>query len=246
MLKKLFPNISKTTLVIVALIVLLAIGGICYLAIKQQQSAKRLENLSKVTSSGQTVIIDTIRDKEGRQHAVTREVPVESESEKRLAVGGSYIDTVSTALKVAVDRIEELTKANGTLVARVKLLETIKEIPDKSGNSIAATLKVHQDKYLYAEYNPSNDSLFLDYKVALNTAKYSKRKSFLHQRENYINIWSDDPRVTINGVKRFSEDVTPKPKRFSIGPNVSYSYNFLTGKWQPAVGIGLQYNLIRF
>lgn len=249
MFKKFFHKFNKAKIIAIGLVflllaVLVVSSNTCQ---KRKASEKRTENISKVTENGNAIIQKQETKKgSGITHAIIKEVPVKSLIDKEIAVGSAYIDTVSKALDVAVDKIDELTKANGTLTAKVKLLEKQVAAKDNTGAEILKPIKVHNDKWLSLIYDPSTDSLDLDYRVTLTSAKYNSRKNIFSAKQQFINLWSDDPRVTINGVKRFEADVSVKHKRFGIGPAVGYTYDFSKGEFKPVVGVGLQYNLIRF
>lgn len=249
MLKKFFQKFSKAQLIAAGIGLLLLVLLMRAVNVRQVQkkNVQRSAHITKVTDNGNAIVVKQAKDKHtGVVHTIIKEVPVMSTADKDAAVGAGYIDTVSKALDVAVDKIAELTKANGTLIAKVKLLEKRAEIINEGDTPILTPLKVYTDKWLYAAYDPATDSLGISYNVTLNTVKYTNRKTLLSAKQQYINLWSDDPRVTIGGVKRFETDITPRPKRFGLGPSISYTYDFSDGKFRPMVGLGLQYNIIRF
>lgn len=241
-----FIKIVKNNKVLLLFIAaaLIALGSIVTNVVQYagKQDEKRLiDDVLKKTENGQAKIEKQYQRK-GQNHTVIKEVPVTSLEAKKVAVGNTYLDTVSKALKIAADKITELTKVNATLTAKVKLLE--KEIV--IGDSTINYIKTHKDKWLYAEYDPITDSLLLNYNVVLNAAKYKTTKGLLGPKQEYLDFYSDDPRVAINGVKRFSQDITPRKKKFGLGINASYSYNYFTRQFYPTIGLGVQYSLIRF
>lgn len=76
----------------------------------------------------------------------------------------------------------------------------------------------------------TNDKMFFDYTVAID-------------KKNRIKIMSDNPYIKYNEISGFTIQ-QKKQKRFGLGPQVGYGYNF--GKFSPYIGVGLSYNLIVF
>lgn len=221
-----------------SIIALVAFGGIMSAYLIQCQSLNkeraRVALLSKSTTAGQAQIVERyVHD--SIEHVVVKEVPVTNDAEKSLAVGSGYLDTLTTALKVASNRIEEVTKVNARLTAENIALK------QDSGSRLYR----YNDRWLSLEYQPDSNRVNLNYDVSLNVAKYWKRKWLFAPKEYFIDISSDDARVNINSVKRFTLQ-EKKQKRLGIGFTVGYNYMPLLNKWQPALGFGLNYNLVEF
>lgn len=80
--------------------------------------------------------------------------------------------------------------------------------------------------------NINNDKIIFDYTVAMDN-------------KNRIKIMSDNPYVKYNEISGFTL-TPPKKKRFGIGVQIGYGYNFNGKKLSPYIGLGLSYNLITF
>lgn len=169
------------------------------------------------------------------EHLVVKEVTVGSNEDKNIAVGTAYIDTLKQAIKVAEKQIDQVTKINASLKAENIVLK----------QSAANHVYEYQDKWLSLSYYSDSNKLDLHYAISLNTTKYWKRSWFLAPRQYYVDIFSDDPRIKIGNIKRYTV-AEPKPKKIGIGLQVGYSYNPFNNEWRPSLGFGLNYNLIRF
>lgn len=160
-------------------------------------------------------------------------------NEKELAIGKTYADSIQKALKISIDKIDQVTKINAKLEAQLAL--------QKTENDKGQTLKTHQDKYLNLVYNPQNDSLQFAYNLKLNEARYHDKKWLLGKTQNYVDVYPDDPRITINGLKSYRVKESPD-KRFGIGFQGGYGLgkdgNVI--RLIPYVGIGLNYNVFEF
>lgn len=202
--------------------------------LQSRKDKSRIDLLSKNTSNGQAKIINRyIHD--SIEHVVTKEVFVASDDEKAIAVGGAYLDTLTRALNVAVNRIDEVTKVNGTLVA-----ENLKLRRDMVNNSYH-----YSDKFLNLSFLPDSNTASLSYNVALNSARYWKRSWLLGAKQYYNDYFSDDQRVTINNVKRYTQ-AEERQKRLGIGGSLGYAYIPMLNRFTPYIGFGLNYNLKEF
>lgn len=78
----------------------------------------------------------------------------------------------------------------------------------------------------------TSDKIFFDYTVAID-------------KKNQVKIMSNNPYVKYNEISGFTL-TKKKQKRFGIGPQIGYGYNFNGSKFNPYIGIGISYNLITF
>lgn len=78
----------------------------------------------------------------------------------------------------------------------------------------------------------TSDKIFFDYTVAID-------------KKNQVKIMSNNPYVKYNEISGFTI-TKQKQKKFGIGPQVGYGYNFNGNKFAPYIGIGISYNLITF
>ncbi|MCT4127942.1 hypothetical protein CMT75_08910 [Elizabethkingia anophelis] len=211
------------------------------LNIRQEYTSAEKEKQMTVllTQGGNNKIVEKYT-RDSITHTVFNEKIINnSTSEKIAALDRSYADSLQKALKISIDKIDQVTKVNGKLEAQLALIS--------KQNDKGQIVKSHKDKYLDLVYYPDTDSVKLAYDINLNEARYSQRKWLLGAKQNFINVYSDDPRVTINGLKSFRLKEKP-PNRFGIGLSAGYGLakDGTTIKAAPYFGIGLNYNLIEF
>lgn len=211
------------------------------LNIRQEYTSAEKEKQMTVllTQGGNNKIVEKYT-RDSITHTVFNEKIINnSTSEKIAALDRSYADSLQKALKISIDKIDQVTKVNGKLEAQLALIS--------KQNDKGQIVKSHKDKYLDLVYYPDTDSVKLAYDINLNEARYSQRKWLLGAKQNFINVYSDDPRVTINGLKSFRLKEKP-PNRFGIGLSAGYGLakDGTTIKASPYFGIGLNYNLIEF
>lgn len=224
-------------------IVLIALLAICVTSLSlnwrqwlnKRKSDERISELVELGGKAQ-IVTQYVRD--SVQHTVFKEVVVKDNvTEKHLAITKSYADSLEQALQMSIDKIASVTKTNAKLTAQVKLLQNEAGKPPS---------RRYSDKYLSLTYNPENDSLWLDYDIHLNIAKYTKRKWFLGEKQHFIDVWADDPRVKIQGLKTFTI-AQELPRRWSFGLHGGYGVTLNDPfRFAPYIGAGISYNLIHF
>ncbi len=224
-------------------ILLIALLAICVTSLSlnwrqwlnKRKSDERISELVELGGKAQ-IVTQYVRD--SVQHIVFKEVVVKDNAmEKRLAITKSYADSLEQALQMSIDKITDVTKTNAKLTAQVKLLQNEVGKPPS---------KQYSDKYLSLTYNPENDSLWLNYDVSLNMAKYAKRKWIFDKKQYFVDVWSDDPRVKIQGLKTYTIAHEP-PRRWSFGLQGGYGITLNDPlKFAPYIGAGISYNLIHF
>ncbi|CAM3557697.1 MULTISPECIES: DUF6808 domain-containing protein [Elizabethkingia] len=234
-MKSLTANIFAFILVVILL--LASIG----LNIKQElkRAEKEKETTALLTQGGNNKIVEKYT-RDSVTHTVFNEKIINNtKSEKIAALDKTYADSIQKALKISLDKIDQVTKINGRLEAQLALLT--KQSP--SGQ----TIKTHKDQYLDLAYYPDTDSVKMSYNIMMNDVRYKKKNWILGAEHNYIDMYSDDPRVTINGVKSFRIKEKPQ-KRFGFGLNAGYGIakDGNTMKLLPYFGIGANYNLVEF
>lgn len=224
---------KKNLIIIVLAIALVLLGLIAFNQYKEHSKDKeRIAEL--IHNSGKNEIV-TEYIRERIPHTVFKDKLVkDNEAEKRLAITNSYADSLERALKISVSKIDQALKVNAQLDAKLKLQQI--------GNTI-----VYQDKFLKLKYGADSSQMQLNYDMGLNVARYSKRKWLFGKKEHYIDVFADDPRVTIKGLKSYTIQEKPQ-KRFGIGISTGYGFTINQNNIQasPYVGIGLNYNLIQF
>lgn len=219
------------------LLLLCAIGFIIHQDAKSRQKDSSISEL--IENKGENHIIEKYT-RDSIIHTVFQDRLINNSSnEKEIAIGKTFADSIQKALKISIDKIDQVTKINGRLEAQIAL--------QTKQTDNGQVLKTHKDQYLDLAYNPANDSLKLAYNLKLNEARYSDRKWLLASKKNYIDVYSDDKRITINGLQSYRIKEDP-PKRMGIGLSAGYGVgkDGSTLRFVPYVGVGLNYNLIEF
>ena len=199
-------------------------------------STKEREQFNNLVSTGAkaTIIKEYIRDSIPHVIYEDKIIP-DTESAKRLAISKSYADSLEQALKISLNKINQVTKVNAELKAKVQLK------PNEANNL------VYQDKWLTLNYNQDSNQVAVNYDVGLNIARYSDRNWLLGKKTNYIDVYSDDPRITIKGLQTFRVE-EQKQRPFSLGVQLGYGIYQQNNqiKTTPYVGVGINYNLFNF
>lgn len=186
-----------------------------------------------------------------------------------VAVSAGILDTTAMALDILKNKIEYITGINNTLEAKNISVE-------KHLDSLKREIYSYNDKFVSLKIKPSDtlnkpSSLDFKYNAKLTyVQEFRKRFPLIGAKRSYINIWSDDPRTTINGTNRLEiEQREPQfglriqlrsiysltSQKMFIGPGLSFDlkrYNLLgysyysisDRRWIYAVGVN--YDLIRF
>jgi len=173
-------------------------------------------------------------DKGGTEHA-----------EKMVAIGevnalrGSYqhtIDSLSKLLKVKPKMIREIvqagTETSGDFIPTYILV-------DDSSNQLGVS---YQDKWLKISGVTNSDTSWKYSITDSFTAVTYLKKTGLFRRTLFLDAFAENPNTHIRGLTGIR--VERPVKKFGVGLNVSYAYDGL--RWRPVMGVGLQYNLIRF
>lgn len=220
-LKKANPVLSP---ILVGVLLVLFIGKCSE---NKDLEAKQLTNAKRATTA--TKIIERYLDDNKSEHLVIEDQVITKEQKKQLDKNSGLIDTVATALKIAKERITELQRVNATLVAI-----NLKGKADQPSNPKSIIRYV--DNYADLSYNPVDTTFGLKYNVSLIDSKYTKKSGFLGlKRTNVVDLYSEDPRVKINGVERYSLEV--QDPNFGVRGQLKAQYNFGTKSITPAATI---------
>jgi len=221
----------------IALLLIVSIGININIAGKKSQQDQSISELIQ-NQADNPIVKEYTRD--SVFHTVFKDRLINNNSnEKLLALGKPYADSIEKALKVSIDKIDQVTKINGKLEAQLALAT--------NQNSKGETVKTHKDQYLDLVYYPVTDSLTFAYNLKLNEARYTDRAWLLGAKQNYIDVFSNDKRVTINGLKSYRIKEEP-PNRFGIGVSAGYGIgkDGTVVRLVPYIGLGINYNLIEF
>lgn len=190
---------------------------LCSIGVIIQQDAKKRQQDQSISqlieNKGENQIIEKYT-RDSVVHTVFKDRIINNTTnEKQLALGKTYADSIQSALKISIDKIDQVTKINGRLEAQLTLQT---KQTDKG-----QTIKTHKDQYLDLAYFPDTDSLQFAYNLKLNEARYSDRSWLFAAKKNYIDVYSDDKRITINGLQSYRIKENP-PNRFGIGVSAGY------------------------
>lgn len=226
-----------TAFILVFALLITSIG----LNIRQEfrKASKEKELTELLTQGGNNKIVEKYT-RDSITHTVFNEKIINNTTANKIAaIDKTYADSLQSALKISLEKIDQVTKINGRLEAQLAL-------QTKQSDKGQIT-KIHKDKYLDLVYYPETDSLNLAYNIQLNDVRYHQKKWLLGKTNNYIDVFSDDPRVSINGLKSFRIKETT-PKRFGLGFQAGYGLakDGTTLRALPYFGVGLNYNLVEF
>lgn len=150
------------------------------------------------------------------------------------------IDSLTRVLKIKDKRITDLLAVGTTTTGTFK--PKIDTVVIHGTNTAVVS---YQDKWLSVSGVVNEDSQWsYSYKDSLSFTTYNKKTGFLKLgRTLMLDAFSHNPNTTIEGLTAIKISKA-KPKKFGIGVNVGYGFD---GKvWKPVVGVGVNYNLIRF
>lgn len=204
---------------------------------KQEATSDRIENLAE--SVGKNKVTDTYV-KDSVTHTIFSEKVISNNlAEKELALGKTYADSLQKALKISISKIDQATKINAALEAKLFL----KESEPIAGKRVLS----HKDKTVNLRYYPETDSVDLGVDFGLNEVRYNKKKWIFGKQERFVEMFPDDERIKIKGLKSFTVKES-SPKRFGIGFSTGYAITASDGivKLAPYVGLGANWNLAEF
>lgn len=198
---------------------------------------KNQSNTARVTTA--TKIIERYVDSGGSEHLVVQDNAFTKEQVQNILKTDKYVkDTLARALKIATDRINELTRINATLVIASK--GTVVTPGDK--NSIVTG----KDKWLNWSYNPTDTMLNMNYNVQLDHVKYNPDRKILgipfgkNKSVSYLDLFSPDPRIKLNSVERLT--IADKQPDFGFKAESKLYLNLLGDKnLLPGGGVELRY-----
>lgn len=170
------------------------------------------------------------KDKQGIVHA---EKPVAQSSKHSI---NAYYDHVIDSM---AKKIDAQSKTIQTIVAAgTETKGSLK--PDKDSTSGFAKLS-YNDRWLTFTYD--GDSLQYQIRDSLTFVTYLKKKGIFKKPELTLNAFAQNPATHIKGLTGIKLNA-PMPSHFGIGLYGGYGWN---GKaFEPQIGIGINYQLIRF
>jgi uncharacterized protein (UPF0333 family) len=230
---KTFKSIAIGVLI---LLTLCASAAAYYFWSKVKQHSLASNSTAKEIQAEATIIARKV-DQEGLSHVTIKEaehiMPINKND--LIAISPGIRDTTAKAIArvgILEKQVESLTIINSTLLAEnLKAKELINE------NGIKTY--AYKDKFVDLTYTPSNGIDTLDkgsfdfrYNADLNITQYWKREWFLGAKHSYIDIYSNDPRTTVNGVKRLKFE--QRAPNFGLRIQAAANFNPSTG----SIGFG--------
>lgn len=271
-------TITKIATRILLFIVLPALAIACVMLYNKLCDTKKLatdlkqrREIVKEKIAVDAKIISRKYDKDSLRHA-TIEANGNEYTPASLSTTENILDTAALAIGILKKKIESLT-----IIASTSQAEKLKayELLDSQKRQTFA----YRDKFLKLAYRPaSNKNDTLDkgefdyaYNDSVSVIQYGKRKWLLAAKKSYIDIYSNDPRTTINGVKRLTvkQDVPTfglriqgistynvESKRILAGPAIRFDINRFSIQGarlyspsfqsKPIHVVGLSYDFLRF
>lgn len=239
-------NIFKNILIIVLFI---ALGYFIFFPHKRSDKVEKIPYPVKEYVETEVERVVKMIDDEGFEHAVTREVDNVIKRYEQLSDSAQIeLDSVNRLLGIARNQLKEWRSYAITLEDSLLRAEKI-------GDTY-----VYSDKWSEIKFTPNEDAghFSLKYDAKINYAEYWKKSWFLGKKKHYIDFWIEDPRATVNGVKRIKfEPKEPflgfkikastfhlkdlrvgldsdlRMGRFNI--NSGYFYNLDGEKWEPLI-----------
>lgn len=256
---------------------MIMLGGLVYLGVRLKEEQKVVKTYSKASTPVNiepipmaAQIIEQKTDKNGAKHIVVKK-PIPITQTVQLGVENkARIEDLIKELDIKEKQLQSVTMVKARL--ETELLAAKSQLKDNN-NPGGGREYVYKDKQVTASFDPSlgaEGAFKFAYDADLNISEYRKRSWLLGPQNDYIDIFSADPRLTIGGVDR----VTVAPKKPALGlalrARVKYypistglglggglelrykrtylegSYQYLTSRkeWLPSVGLG--YDLISF
>lgn len=183
-------------------------------------------------------IVDTYIAKDSTRHEVIKERILRS-TETVYVVDSALMDSIARVIKVKDSRITELLTAKATLEGEVKAASvTVDSLKNRTYNFVTP--------FLRARFAERDSSLRYRYNAKIGIVKYNKREGLFGPRYHYIDLSSNDPNMTINGMEQFTIRQENKVTPWGIGLQAGYYFEPESGTFRPAVGAGISYNILRF
>ena len=164
-------------------------------------------------------------------------------------------DSIIIELQNEVKENKKKLKQSGSSVT---IFETKSDIKHKSETQVVArdTIKnyifpeyksnINLDEWVVGNVIANRDSTMLDIKIknSYSIVIGSEKQGLFKKTKPYVEVTNKNPFSETESLRTYQVSL-PRQKRFSLGISVNYGI----GKgfeFQPFVGIGIQYNLIRF
>jgi hypothetical protein len=175
------------------------------------------------------------KDAQGREHASRLLLQADMGTIKMFY--RKEVDSLVKSLGIKEKQLRSFavvgTQNTGTIKAKID------SVPGKNYRTFSYT-----DQWMNM-HGMISDSLSLKYQYrdSLILSNYWKRKWFLGKKRYFQDGYSLNPDVHFTGLSG-AELLVKEPGRFGVGPCITYSWD--GQRWRPAIGISLQWSVIRF
>lgn len=225
-----------------ALFVLLC-GAITWAVVERNKKveAQQQANTAAVLSKPDAKVDAKFVDKLQQQH-VTFNTTANQIGGKIVAVSKPLLDSIAGLSNVKASDITDWKQINASTEARALKAE-------KQVDSLKKTIYfIYKDKYVNIAYHPADSTdttgtFDFKYDASLTATSYIKRTKFLGLPigpvNSYTDIYSNDPRTTINGLKTFSVKEQQPFFGLRIQAGGSYSFRQKTYLFGPAAQLYL-------
>ncbi len=221
----------------IALVVILALTGFAlYHYFEVAQAAKQTVNLKAEAKSDFNVPVTTVKLTDGKKHTggnINKNTFSQNDVKNNPGTSLGGADTSAMALRVQRDQIlywQQLAiQSRGDNLKAVQLIDSLKR-----------KVLYYKDPYIRIAYHPGNDSTdngTFDYRnnEHLTITQYVKRNWLLGANHHYIDIMSDNPNTSIDGVRALT--ITPDQSSFGFKGQLRAAYDFASGRVIPSAGI---------
>lgn len=236
--------IKKNPLLLVVLIfVMILIGLIIHSSIKDTKEKNEIENQV-------TALTDSVRIWKDKDFLNNAEITALNSQVFILGDDILMKDRELAELQALINKYKIKNKNNS--VVNVKA-ETV--FQDKK--PIGKDTIIYKDRLVVDVYNFSDDwittNIYTDSDTVFFNAKirnsyavmlHDERKNMFSKSKIVAHVVNKNPYTQVTAMKAYYVEA-PKAKKFGIGPNISYGLNS-EGNTSFFLGIGLQYNVLRF
>ncbi|MDR2274340.1 MAG: hypothetical protein LBF27_25760 [Sphingobacterium sp.] len=238
---------------ILIVVLFIAVGVLTYLLLKKSEQVKDSQ-IAQQAKENVKLDVENLKqklDNQGLQHTIMsdKENIVKSIKEIRDSSDKKKLDSVTKLLNIRDKQLTYYASYSASLEG--KLLKA-----EKTDTGFYYSDKWANIQYVKPKDTSGNGHFNFKYNAEINYAEYWKKSSFIAPKKHYIDFWINDPRATINGVKRlkieakepslkiegssmvmydgqahFGADVGINIGKVKVG--TSYMYNTVTGDWKP-------------
>lgn len=201
----------------------LAIAVVYLLFSPQKIERKVMPAAAEILVDAEVKRVNNKIDEKGFNHAVIEEVENIVGSHSMVKdTASKQLDSVVKILKIEREQLKEwrqyaVTWRDSFMVAR-RVNDTLFQYSNNYGKWQFITRK-DSAKGSYFNY---------EYNADISHAEYWEKENLLSSKKHFIDFWVNDPKATINGVKRIK--IMPKePPRIDINAMALYNHGLKTG-----------------